>query len=59
MLLKGNRLQDMDKIKHNTMTWLLAFPKSQFHNASYSERTAGTSVLCVKGPTLKGSWTAM
>lgn len=30
MLLKGNRLQDMEEIKCNTMTQLLAIPKSRF-----------------------------
>jgi hypothetical protein len=30
MLLKGNRLQDMEEMKQNTMMQLLAFPKSQF-----------------------------
>jgi len=32
MLLKRNRLQDMKEIKQNTMTQLLAIPKSQFQN---------------------------
>jgi hypothetical protein len=30
MLLKGNRFQDMDEIKQNMMTQLLAFPKRLF-----------------------------
>jgi hypothetical protein len=58
MLLMGKRFQDMEEIKWNVTVELLALPGVSSKSASDNGMTAGRSVWCLKGTTLKGIRTA-
>ena len=53
MLLKGNRLQDME-IKQNTMMLLLAIPKSHFKKCCGQWKDHRNNCVVSVGTTLKG-----
>jgi hypothetical protein len=54
MLLKGNRFQDMDEIKRNTMTWVLAFPKSQFKKCFRQRKDRWNKCVVCEGTYFEG-----